>query len=113
MNPPIWLDFLPAAVTVCDAEGIIIYMNPAAEQLLSNHGGRALLGTNLFDCHPAGAQEKIKSLISGRKSNAYTVEKAGSKRLVYQAPWYKNGEYAGLLEISFDIPPALPNFVRG
>ncbi len=103
---------LSAAVILCDAEGIITYMNPAAEQLLSKHGGRALLGSNLFDCHPPEAQEKIKSLMRERKTNTYTVEKAGNKRLIHQSPWYQDGEVAGLVEISFEIPPTLPNFMR-
>ncbi|MBN1440886.1 MAG: PAS domain-containing protein [Anaerolineales bacterium] len=103
---------LPAAVTVCDAEGIITYMNSAAEQLLAKHGGRALIGSNLFDCHPPKAQEKIRSLMRDRTANTYTTEKAGVKRLIHQSPWYRGGVFAGLVEISFEVPPILPNFKR-
>jgi transcriptional regulator with PAS, ATPase and Fis domain len=103
----------PASVMICDAEGIVTYMNQAAERLLAKHGGRELLGSNLYDCHPPQAQEIIKSLLRERKTNTYTVEKAGSKRLIHQSPWYQNGKVAGLVEISFDIPPTLPNFSRG
>ncbi len=102
----------PAAVIVCDTEGIILYMNPAAETQFSGSGGRALLGSNLFDCHPKEAQEKIKALMRDRKSNVYTIEKSGKKQLIYQSPWYQDGEYAGLMEISFEIPIAIPNFQR-
>jgi transcriptional regulator with PAS, ATPase and Fis domain len=102
----------PAAATVCDPEGILIYMNAAAELLFAKDGGRALLGTNLYDCHSPESQEKIRALMRGRASNVYTVEKHGEKRLVYQAPWYRDGEFAGLVEISFEIPPILTNFKR-
>jgi PAS domain S-box-containing protein len=101
-----------AAITICDSDGIILSMNEAAESLFAKSGGRALLGSNLFDCHPPEAQEKIKALIRERKSNTYTVEKAGIKRLIHQSPWYQNGEFGGLIEISFAIPSSLPNFNR-
>jgi PAS domain-containing protein len=110
---PDFLLSLPDPVMVCDAEGIITYMNPAAEDLMAKHGGRALLGTNLYDCHPPSAQEKIRSLIRERKSNTYTVEKDGAKRLIHQTPLIRNGECTGLLEISFAVPAVLPNFPRG
>jgi hypothetical protein len=48
-----------------------------------------------------------------RKSNTYTVEKNGRKRLIHQSPLLRGGELAGLMEISFDIPGGLPHFVRG
>ena len=112
MSNPDWFDSLPAAVTMCDAKGILIYMNSAAESLFAKNGGRALLGSSVFDCHPREAQEKLRKIMRNRESNTYTVEKAGKKRLIHQSPWYQNGEYAGFTEISFDIPPALPNFVR-
>ena len=103
---------LPAAVTVCDTEGIITYINDAAERLLAKYGGRALLGSSLYDCHSPQSQEKIKTLIHERKSNTYTVEKAGKKRLIHQSPWYRDGEFAGLVEISFEVPLSLPNVKR-
>ena len=47
-----------------------------------------------------------------RKVNAYTTEKGGVKRLVYQAPWYEDGEYRGLVEVALVLPDVLPHFVR-
>jgi transcriptional regulator with PAS, ATPase and Fis domain len=107
-----WIAAFPAAVTVCDAAGIILYMNQAAERLLAKHGGRTLVGSNLYDCHPPQAQEKIRALIREGKSNTYTVEKAGVCRLIHQSPWFQRGEVAGLVEISFEIPADLPRFQR-
>ncbi len=113
MDPNSTLFDLPAAVTVCDKEGILVDMNAAAEALFAKDGGRALIGKNLFDCHNPESQEIIRTLMRDRKNNVYSIEKHGKKRLIYQAPWYRDGECAGLVEISFEIPPAIPNFVRG
>ena len=112
MDPNSTLFDLPAAVTVCDTNGILIDMNAAAEALFAKDGGRALLGKNLFDCHSPASQEIIRNLMRDRKSNVYSTEKRGKKRLIYQAPWYRDGEFAGLVEISFEIPPSIPNFKR-
>jgi PAS domain-containing protein len=112
MDPDEYLSGFPFAVTICDAEGMLIYMNPAAEALFAKDGGRALLGSSLYHCHPPQAQEEIQGLMRDRKANTYTVEKAGKKRLIHQSPWYREGEFAGLVEIAFEIPPMLPNFKR-
>jgi PAS domain-containing protein len=112
MAQPDFLSSLPAAVTVCDREGVILYMNAAAERLLAKRGGRALLGSNLYDCHSPDSQDKIRSLMRDRASNTYTVEKAEKKRLIHQSPWFRDGEFAGLVELSFDVPSPLPNVKR-
>ncbi len=112
MKPNSTLFGLPAAVTVCDTNGILIDMNAAAEALFAKDGGRALIGKNLFDCHNPESREIIRTLMRDRKSNVYSIEKHGKKRLIYQAPWFREGECAGLVEISFEIPPSIPNFKR-
>ncbi len=48
-----------------------------------------------------------------QKQNVYTVEKDGKKYLVYQGLWYRQGQYAGFVELMFEIPFDLPHFVRG
>ena len=50
--------------------------------------------------------------MESRKPNVYTIEKAGVKKLIYQAPWYRGGEYAGVVELSVEIPFQMPHFVR-
>jgi hypothetical protein len=47
-----------------------------------------------------------------QKPNVYTIEKAGVKKLVYQAPWYQDGVYAGVVELAVEIPFKMPHFVR-
>jgi hypothetical protein len=42
----------------------------------------------------------------------YTTEKNGIKKLVYQSPWYKDGQYAGFVEFVLEIPFEMPHFIR-
>jgi transcriptional regulator with PAS, ATPase and Fis domain len=103
---------MDVSVTVCDSEGIIVYMNDQATRTFSADGGRALLGKNLLDCHPEAAREKIRRIMATGASNSYTIEKNGVKKMIHQAPWHKNGEPAGLVEFSLVIPQVMPHFVR-
>ncbi len=108
-----WIKEFPAAVTVCDPDGIILEMNDKAAKSLAKDGGRALIDKNLFDCHPDPARGKLERLMDERPVNVYTIEKNGVKKLIYQSPWYLNGEYAGFVEISLEIPFEMPHFMRG
>jgi transcriptional regulator with PAS, ATPase and Fis domain len=107
-----WVDEFPAAITVCDEKGTIIEMNALAIKAFEKDGGEKLIGTNVLDCHPEPARSKLRDIMDTRRTNVYTIEKAGIKRLIHQAPWYKDGQFAGLVEISFEIPFDLPHFVR-
>ncbi len=107
-----WAAELAAAIVVCDTQGIIIYMNRQAEIDFEADGGAQLLGKNVLDCHPEPARTKLQDLLRNQKSNVYTVEKGGIKKLIYQLPWFKEGKYAGLVEISLVIPSHLPHYIR-
>ena len=107
-----WVKEFPGAITVCDPDGIILEINDKAAESFQEDGGRALIGKNVLDCHPESARSKLQHLMDERQVNVYTVEKNGLKKLIYQSPWYKNGEYAGFLEISLEIPFELSHFVR-
>ncbi len=103
---------LPYAITVCDCHGIIVYMNDRSALTFEKYGGKALLGKNLADCHPEPACSKLKKLLETQGSNAYTIEKNGQKKLIYQSPWFENGEFMGLIELSLVLPDDMPHFVR-
>jgi DUF438 domain-containing protein len=107
-----WIKEFPAAVTVCDKDGIILEMNDRSARNLARDGGRSLIGKNLLDCHPDPARGKVERLMDARQVNVYTIEKKGKKKFIYQSPWSLNGEYAGFVEISMEIPFELPHFVR-
>ena len=107
-----WVREFPGAVTVCDENGVIIEMNDEAARVFAEDGGRSLIGKNVLDCHPERARTKLAEMISGRRPNAYTIEKAGVRKLIYQSPWTENGRYRGFIEISLKIPADLPHFMR-
>ena len=107
-----WVDEFPGAVMVCDTQGIILEMNERSVEVYRADGGRALIGRNVLDCHPEPARAKLRLLLETQQTNVYTIEKRGVKKLIYQAPWYRDGQYAGLVELAFEIPTTLPHFAR-
>jgi hypothetical protein len=107
-----WASEFPAAITVCDTRGIILWMNNRALVSFADEGGAALIGTNVLDCHPEPARTMLAELLAEGASNVYTIEKNGVRKLIYQSPWYENGAYAGLVELSLPIPWEMPHFVR-
>jgi len=107
-----WVKEFPGGVTVCDAEGIILEMNDKARMIFSKDGGASLIGKNVFDCHPQHAKDKLSAMMKEGRMNAYTIEKNGIKKMIYQSPWFENGEYKGFLELSLEIPMEMAHFVR-
>ena len=107
-----WVKEFPGAVTVCDRDGVVLEMNDWSAGVFAADGGRALVGTNVLDCHPEPARSKLKKMLASGQANVYTIEKSGVKKLIYQAPWYRHGGYAGFVELSLVVPFELPHFVR-
>lgn len=112
MDTNAWVKEFPGAVTVCDEKGRIIAMNGKSVEVFASDGGAALLGKNILDCHPEPTRTKVKGMLESGRSNVYTIQKNGKKKLIYQSPWYENGRYAGFVEISLEIPAVLPHFDR-
>ena len=112
MNRLTWTQAFPAAITVCDTEGIILEMNEKACATFEADGGANLIGTNLLNCHSEPSRTKVAELLKSETSNIYTIEKGGIKKLIYQSPWYNNGTYAGIVELSLPIPEQMPHFNR-
>ena len=108
-----WIKEFPGAVTVCDAQGIILEMNDQAARSYEAEGGYGLLGSNALDCHPEQARIKMERLLRTQEPNIYTVEKNGVKKLIYQSPWHEDGQFCGLVELALLIPFEMPHFVRG
>jgi transcriptional regulator with PAS, ATPase and Fis domain len=108
----IWSDEFKGAVTVCDREGVIIYINQYANKQFVKNGGKDLLGTNLLDCHPEPSRSKLTSMLKTPTINTYTIEKGGIKRIIHQTPNFTEGIFSGVTEISFDIPNEMPHFNR-
>jgi transcriptional regulator with PAS, ATPase and Fis domain len=107
-----WVREFPGAITVTDRIGTILEVNDAAAEAFHNEGGQKLVGTNVLDCHPEPSRTRLQGIMAGRTTNVYTIQKQGSKKLIYQSPWYRDGEYAGFVELCLDIPWEMPHFVR-
>jgi hypothetical protein len=107
-----WFTEFPGSITICDAEGVILDMNEKAALGFASDGGRALIGTNLLDCHPEPSRSKVEQMLKARQKNVYTIEKGGVHKLIYQTPWFENGIYRGFMELSLEIPVEMPHFIR-
>lgn len=107
-----WARWLNGAVTICDRDGVILDMNEKSVQTFAADGGSDLISQNLFDCHGPASQAKLRDLIERQATNVYTIEKHGKKKLIYQTPWYEDGRFMGLVELSLEIPFDMPHFLR-
>ena len=107
-----FIETFDGAVMVSDKAGNIIYLNDKAINDFKKSGGRDLIGKNLKDCHQDYSNEKINEMMRTHNKNIYTIEKKGKKKLIYQAPWYHDGEFGGLIELSLEIPFEMPHFIR-
>lgn len=115
MNPnniiPDWAHDMNCAVTVCDAECKIIYMNKRSRDTFASHGD--LIGKNLLDCHNPRSIEIIKHLLATGGQNCYTIEKKGVRKMIFQTAWRKDdGTVGGLVELSMIIPSEMPHYIR-
>jgi hypothetical protein len=109
-NP--WLDGIDVAITVCDADARIVAMNRKSRATFAADGGGSLVGGDLLECHNERSRGIIAGLLAGGGTNAYTIEKGGVRKLIYQTAWLEGGEVRGLVEISLPLPADLPHFVR-
>lgn len=110
---PDWAFRANCAVTVADADCNIIYMNERSRATFANRGGAALIGRNLMEFHNDNSKTIIRRLLAEGGTNAYTIEKEGLHKMIYQSAWRdESGRVAGLVEISMVIPAELPHFIR-
>lgn len=98
-----WFTEVPYPVTVCDKDGIIVYMNRASIEEFESDGGGDLLGKSLLDCHPEPARIKLIDMLNRQMPHTYISKSDGKEYFVHESPWFENGEFKGLVEISIDI----------
>ena len=106
-----WAEQLHCAVTVCDTEGKVIYMNEKSRETF-NKDGKLMIGQNLFPCHKERSQQMIRNMMETDTINAYTITKNGQRKMIYQTPWKVDGKVAGMVEISMVIPDEMPHYQR-
>ena len=107
---PDWAKELNCAVTICDTNGIVLYMNDKSKETFKSSGD--LIGKSLMPCHNENSKAIIARLLETAGTNVYTIEKNGQKKMIYQTVWKKDGEVAGLVELSIVLPPDIPHYVR-
>lgn len=109
---PDWAWGMNCAVTVCDADCKILYMNERSRATFAGRG--ELIGENLMQCHSERSKEIIRRLLAEGGSNCYTIDKLGQKKLIYQTAWRRkeDGKVGGLVEISIVLPDEMPHYVR-
>lgn len=105
-----WMKEIGCAVTICDTEGVILYMNDKARATFASHG--ELVGTNLMGCHSERSRQMIRHMLETGVTNTYTVKKRGITKLIYQTPWRRDGRIAGMVEISIPLPSSMPHYDR-
>jgi transcriptional regulator with PAS, ATPase and Fis domain len=103
---------LDTAITVCDNEGVILFMNEKAIKTFEKYGGKNLIGKNIYDYHNPNSCEIIKRLLKEDKSNTYTITKNGAKKLIHQTPWHEDGKIMGLIEFSVELPADMQDHKR-
>ena len=109
---PDWAKGTNCAITVCDAECKILYMNDKARATFAKYGD--LIGADLLGHHNERSVGIIKGLLAGGGVNCYTIEKGGVRKMIYQTAWRAaDGTVGGLVEISMELPAGeLPHYVR-
>ncbi|MEA1898280.1 MAG: PAS domain-containing protein [Bacteroidota bacterium] len=107
-----WAENLPASLTVCDTEGIIVYLNPLSVEMFSKDGGSRLVGKSLFDCHNEESNKHIRKMLNEKVGQTYTTEKNGHKKLIHQVPWFEKDVFGGLMELTIELPDDMENILR-
>lgn len=110
---PEWAFGMNCAVTVVDTDCKIIYMNERSRQTFANRGGADLIGHNIMNYHNERSRGIIRRLLEEGGSNAYTIQKEGMRKMIYQTVWHKaDGALGGLVELSMVIPEEMPHYIR-
>lgn len=100
------------AITVCDANCRIIFMNRRSRDTFARHGN--LIGHTLLDYHNERAIAIIRRLLATGGCNCYTISKQGLRKMIYQTAWRTDdGAIGGLVELSMVIPDEMPHYDRG
>ncbi len=110
---PEWAMGMNCAVTVVDTDCRSIFMNERSRQTFAARGGADLIGHNILDYHNERSCGIIRRLLSEGGSNAYTIEKEGQRKMIYQTVWLTaDGAVGGLVELSMVIPAEMPHYIR-
>ena len=100
-----WADDTNCAVTVCDTEGVVIYQNKQSISVNGEYRGKSML-----PCHNERSKGIIARILEKGDTNAYTIEKKGIRKMIYQTAWRReDGTVGGIIELSMPIPAEMPS----
>lgn len=105
-----WADEIGCAVTICDKDAKILYMNDKSKETFARHGD--IIGHDLYQYHPPKAVEQIRHMLATGDTNTYRITKNGRDKIIYQTPWRRDGEIMGLVELSIVLPEEMPHYIR-
>lgn len=107
-----WAEDIDGAITVCDTEGTVLYMNKRSRETFCKDGNSSMVGQSMMPCHNERSQAIIRHMLESGESHCYTISKQGKKKLIFQTPWKEDGEVKGLVEFSFVLPDEMPHYER-
>ena len=103
-----WGDNLKTcAITVCDLDGVVLYQNKRSIEVNGDVRNKSMI-----PCHSERSRQIINRLITNGENNAYTIEKRGLRKRIYQTPWFEAGDVAGLVALSLEVRAEMPHDVR-
>ena len=76
-----WADDTNCAVTVCDTEGVIIYQNKQSISVNGDYRGKSMIPAT------TSARRDHARILEKGDTNAYTIEKKGIRKMIYQTAW--------------------------
>lgn len=109
------------AVTICDCNATVIYMNEKSKAVFAKYGN--IIGSSLKNCHSPKSWDMIQRLLSTGSSNSYTITKNSVNKLIHQTPWFTEDMakgitladgrvVGGLVELSIELPADMPHYNR-
>jgi hypothetical protein len=103
---------MSGAFTVTDENGIIVNMNAVSGGGLEMQVGFDLIGHNAITCHKEPTRSKVRKIYKEQIINIYSITFNGQKQMVYQAPYFTDGKFSGIVEMVLDLPENTPLFDR-
>lgn len=107
-----WLAQMPAAVTVLDTQGRLLFYNDHAPSMLDRRPEYLGLPVQGHHRQPASV-EKIEAILAsyrdgGRQEHCWYFQRQGRTLVVRVAPWVVEGGLAGLIHVAALLPEAAP-----
>lgn len=59
-----WTDEFLGAITVCDSQGIVVYLNERSKMQFARSVDGDLLGKSLIECHPEPARGLLLKMLA-------------------------------------------------